>query len=133
MSAKPEVTEFGAIDKTAGQVAAHRDEWAALPIRRKIDYLKELRSRTNEVAEQWVTAAAEAKRIPLDSPLVGEEWISGPWALIKGLNVLVRSLEALEKGLPTFDPDSVRTGPDGQVVVDVFPSNLFDRLVLSGF
>lgn len=133
MSAKAEVTEFGLIDETVASLAANKDRWAKLSIRRKVAYLKNLRSKTDEVAERWVDAAAKAKRIPADSPLVGEEWISGPWALIRALSVLIRSLEALDKGEPTFDPDSVRTRPDGQVIVDVFPATFFDRLVLSGF
>jgi aldehyde dehydrogenase (NAD(P)+) len=133
VSAEADLTGFGAIDTTVASLAAHKDKWATLPIRRKIEYLKELRSNTDEVAERWVEAAADAKRIPRDSPLVGEEWISGPWAVIKALGVLIRALGALDKGQPTFDPRSVRARPDGQVVVDVFPSTFFDRLVLSGF
>jgi aldehyde dehydrogenase (NAD(P)+) len=133
VTAKTDRIGFSAIDKTVASLAAHKDKWATLPIRRKIEYLKELTSKTDEAAERWVAAAASAKRIPQDSPLVGEEWISGPWALIKALGVLIRSLEALDKGQPTYDPRSVRTRADGQVVVDVFPSTFFDRMVLSGF
>ena len=121
------------LDETVATLTQHKDEWATLAIRRKIDYLELLRDKTDEVAERWVAAAAKAKKIPADSPLVGEEWISGPWALIKGLNVLIRSLDALNQGTTTYDARAVRERADGQVVVDVFPSNFFDRLVLSGF
>ncbi len=121
------------IDGTVATLARHKTEWATLPIRRKIAYLEELRARTDEVAERWVNAAVDAKQIPRDSPLVGEEWISGPWALLKGLSVLVRTLEAIDKGGPTFNPNAVHTRPEGQVVVDVFPGTLFDRLLLSGY
>jgi aldehyde dehydrogenase (NAD(P)+) len=121
------------LDQTLAVLTQHKDEWASLPIRRKIDFLEQLRDNTDEVAERWVSAAANAKRITADSPLVGEEWISGPWALLKGLNVLIRSLDALGKGKTTYDPRAVRERPDGQVVVGVFPSNFFDRLALSGF
>jgi aldehyde dehydrogenase (NAD(P)+) len=121
------------INSTIATLALHKDEWARLPIRRKITYLEELRARTDKFAESWVNAAVEAKRIPRDSPLVGEEWMSGPWAVLKGLSVLVRSLEAIERGEPTFNPDAVHTRPDGQVVVDVFPATPLDRILLSGF
>src|SRR5205823_7006677 len=87
----------------------------------------------DEVAARWVDAAAKAKRIPSDSPLGGEEWLSGPWALLKGLNVLISTLEKIENGKPVVANDSVRTASNGQVVVDVFPTSLFDRLLLSGF
>ncbi|HLE56124.1 MAG TPA: aldehyde dehydrogenase family protein, partial [Rhodothermia bacterium] len=120
------------IDNTVGRLTGHKDEWATLRIRHKIEYLDKLKSKTDDLAERWVDAAVAAKRIPHDSPLVGEEWISGPWALLKALSVLIRTLEALDKGQPTFDPGRVHTRPNGQVVVDVFPSSFLDRLVLSG-
>lgn len=120
------------IDNTVATLARHKDEWATLPIRRKTAHLKELRIKADEIAERWVNAAVEAKRIPRDSPLVGEEWISGPWALLRGLNVLIGTLEKLDKGEAPFSDGAVHTRPDGQVVVDVFPGSLFDRLLLSG-
>jgi len=120
-------------DRTLEILAAHKDEWARLPIRRKIQYLEQLRIKTDEVAERWVNAAVRAKRIPVDSPLVGEEWISGPWALLKGVSVLIRTLTSIERGETPYDAGAVHTLPDGQVVVDVFPVTLYDRLLLSGF
>jgi aldehyde dehydrogenase (NAD(P)+) len=121
------------LDRTIAILSDHKDEWAKLAVRRKIEYLNELRKKTNDIAERWVNAAVAAKRIPYDSPLVGEEWLSGPWALLKGLNVLVRALNAVDRGEATFDRSAVRTRANGQVIVDVFPANLFDRIVLSGF
>ncbi len=121
------------IDQTVSGLVKRKDEWATLSIARKIQYLEELRARTDVVAQRWVDAAVKAKKIPSDSPLVGEEWLSGPWALLKGLNVLIGTLEKIEKGKPVVADESVRTASNGQVVVDVFPTNLFDRLLLSGF
>jgi len=121
------------IDRTVTMLAQHRDEWATLPIAQKVNYLQELRSKADEVAERWVNAAVKAKRIPSDSPLVGEEWMSGPWALQKGLSVLIRTLKAVDKSKSPYEVDSLHTRPDGQLVVDVFPRSLFDRLLLSGF
>ena len=69
------------LDQIVTTLAEHKDEWATLPIARKVSSLEELRGRVDEVAERWVDAAVRAKRIPVDSPLVGEEWMSGPWAL----------------------------------------------------
>jgi aldehyde dehydrogenase (NAD(P)+) len=121
------------LDQIVTALAEHKDEWATLRIAQKVKYLEELRGRVDEVAERWVNAAVKAKRIPSDSPVVGEEWMSGPWALQKGLSVLVRSLKAVAKGEPTYDADSLHTRPDCQLVVDVFPRSFFDRLLLSGF
>ena len=132
MNNLPDATASRAIDKTVSSLQQHKDEWAILPVRHKLAYLEGLRAKTDEVAERWVDAAVKAKCIPSDSPLVGEEWISGPWALLKGLNVLIGTLEKLHKGESLLSDGAVHTRADGQVVVDVFPRSLFDRLLLSG-
>jgi aldehyde dehydrogenase (NAD(P)+) len=121
------------MNETIQKLVEHKDEWARLPIARKIRYLEELRTKTDDVATRWVDAAVKAKRIPSDSPVVGEEWMSGPWALLKGLNVLIRTLEKINNEEPIVADDSIRTTADGQVIVDVFPTSLFDKLLLSGF
>ena len=121
------------IDQSIATLVQHKDEWATLPIRRKIGHLQEMRQKTDDVAERWVNAAVKAKRIPDGSPLAGEEWMSGPWALQRGLGQLSHTLTALEKGESPLPRGAVHTRADGQVVVDVFPANLFDRLLLSKF
>jgi aldehyde dehydrogenase (NAD(P)+) len=122
------------IDQSVATLVQHKDEWATLPISRKLIHLDEMRTKTDEIAERWVDAAVRAKRIPAESPLAGEEWMSGPWALLRGLNQLTRTLAALDKHQPLpFPRGAVHTRPDGQVVVDVFPSSLFDRLLLNRF
>ena len=121
------------IDQSIATLVQHKDEWAALPKPEKIAHLQEMRRKTDDVAERWVDAAVRAKRIPTDSPIAGEEWMSGPWALQRGLSQLSRTLAALAKGESPIPPGAVHTRPDGQVVVDVFPVSLFDKLLLSRF
>jgi len=111
----------------------HKNHWARLPAAKKIPYLIRMRRATGAVAERWVRAAAQAKGIPADSPLVGEEWMSGPWALAFALNRLIETMRAIARdGAPALDPKAVRTRTGGQVVVDVFPLNLYDRLLVNG-
>ncbi len=126
-------TPTTAIDGTLATLVAHKDEWARLPLARKIQYLKEMRPKIAAVAEEWVAAAVKAKQIAPDSPLTGEEWTSGPWAVLYGLNRLVESLEAIDKtGKPELKASAIRTKADGQVVVRVFPNSLYDRVLISG-
>ena len=70
------------IDQAVNELADNKQTWARLPIAEKRELLAEVRSRTDRVAQRWVGAAVQAKGIPADSPLVGEEWASGPWALV---------------------------------------------------
>ena len=44
----------------------------------RIQLLGQTKDEVWAVADKWVDAAASAKQIPVESPLVGEEWLSGP-------------------------------------------------------
>jgi aldehyde dehydrogenase (NAD(P)+) len=112
---------------------AHKNQWAGLPVRDKLTYLRRLREKSDQAAERWVNASVFAKRIPARSNLVGEEWTSGPWAMLHTLNGLIRTFEALvEDKSPLSRAGPIHTRLNGQVVVQVFPLDLYDRLLLSG-
>ena len=85
------------LDKAIAALNTHKDEWARLPIAEKIPLFQGLSIKTAEVAENWAAVAAQAKSIPENSPLVGEEWTSGPWALIYGIESMVGTLQSLDK------------------------------------
>ncbi len=119
------------LDKAVAALNTHKDEWARLPIAEKIPLFQGATKKTAEVADNWVAAAVKAKSIPEDSPLVGEEWASGPWALIYGIESMVGTLQSLDKGKnPPIG--KVRTRPGGQLIADIFPYNIYHRLLLSG-
>jgi aldehyde dehydrogenase (NAD(P)+) len=121
------------LDRDLKVLAAHKQTWAMLPIGEKIALLTAVKRETAKVAERWVGAAAVHKGIPESSPLVGEEWASGPWALLYGLSQYIHTLGEIEQhGRPRIPKSAVRRARNGQVVVDVFPSSLYDRLLLSG-
>lgn len=119
------------IDEQIANLQAHKHEWAKLAIRKKRDYAIHILNKTNEIAERWVTAAARAKGLPADSPLMGEEWVSGPWAMIQYLSQIEKTLASLAKGEIRMPPGT-RTRPDGQLIAEMFPLKLLDQLILSG-
>ena len=126
-------TANDALERDLEELAAHKQTWATLPIAKKIELLTAVKRETAKVAERWVAAAASHKGIPETSPLVGEEWASGPWALLYGLSQFIHTLGEIERhGRPRIARRAVRRARSGQVVVDVFPSSLYDRLLLSG-
>jgi aldehyde dehydrogenase (NAD(P)+) len=121
------------LDKAVAVLGEQKDTWAQLPIGEKIGFLRGLRRRTGEVADRWVEAAVRAKGIPLGSPWAGEEWLSGPYAFLYAINAIEKTMQALARGrVPDLKPGTVRVRPDGQLVVQVFPADLHDRLLLSG-
>ncbi len=121
------------LDRQVARLQAEKDTWAKLPIARKVALLHSLVRRTGACAERWTHAALDAKGLPHNSPLAGEEWTSGPWALMYGAKHYASTLEDIAtRGGPRLKPGSVRTRPDGQVIVKVFPQSAYDSLLLSG-
>ncbi len=78
--------------------------------------------------------ALEAKGIPLHSPESAEEWLAGPLIVLRNLRLLRQSLKEIARyGVPEIRPEKIRIRPNSQVVVEVFPDTIFDRLLYKGF
>lgn len=126
-------TDTSEIDAVLARLRVTKRTWVALPVAEKAALVTQLVQDVARVAPRWVAAAAAAKGLAADSPLVGEEWAAGPWALLYAANHYARSLREIARdGKPALARGAVRTRPDGQVVVDVFPETYHDRLLLNG-
>lgn len=121
-----------AIDAALKTLAENRTRWARLPLPTKIFLLDDLRRRVGTVSAAWVTAATSAKEIDPDSPIVGEEWTSGPYAVASAAGAIAETLHRVEAGVPVLSGIDVRPVADDQIAVRVFPISKDDRLLLSG-
>ena len=121
------------IDEYLSELTAASGRWATAPIREKIDFLQRSRELVLANAADWVAAAVRAKQLPDGSPLEGEEWTSGPYAVLSWIAAMEETLTALSKGVSPLDGFVVRQRPDGQTVVDVYPHNLQEKLLLNGY
>jgi acyl-CoA reductase-like NAD-dependent aldehyde dehydrogenase len=122
-----------ALDAAVATLRAHKDAWANLPVTTKIGHLAAMREHTGALAGRWVAAAAHAKGLSPGSPLVGEEWLSGPWGLLHYLDRLITSLRAVaRRRTPRLRRGGIRARPDGQLIAEVFPQTVADRLLFSG-
>ena len=79
-------TASAELDQVVSALQRQKQRWARLPIAEKVTLLRRLVQDTARCAERWVEAACQAKGIPAGSPLAGEEWTSGPWALMYATN-----------------------------------------------
>jgi len=123
---------FSELDRSLHRLKDAAPRWARLPITQKIAALESIRDATSRESRRWAQTAAHAKGVA-GTPQAGEEWISGPWALLYALNRYLTTLREIDTtGSPHIAPSRVRTRPDGQVVVDVFPNSIYDALLLSG-
>ena len=80
------------MDAAIQTLQAHKDAWVTLGIDERISLLDRLIKDFATLADRMVAACCEAKGIAADSPLVGEEWSIGPFAILKNLCQLQRSL-----------------------------------------
>lgn len=108
-----------------------KDRWAATSIAKRIELLQAIKDALFRIAPGWAETAARKKLIPAGSPLAGEEWISGPYALMSACNALMLTLSQLpNKGFLSHLP--LRRLTNGQIGVRVMPHSIWDRLLLSG-
>ena len=107
--------------------------WAQTPLLERRDLLLAVGGLGNAHAEEWVRVAAGIKGLEASSPLVGEEWISGPYMTIASIQALAETLRQLAAGASPLAPYETKAAPGGRLSVPVFPHTLFDRLLLSGF
>lgn len=121
------------LDQLLDGLSAHAGEWVRTPLADKRALLDQVRTRAADVAEAWVASACRAKSIPADSPLAGEEWTSGPYALISYVRALGETLDQLAAGKNPLDGTSVQSRPGGRLGVPVLPFNAVERLVFNGF
>ena len=128
-----EPTSQSSIDEALSVLQDHKQEWASMPIGERIDLLEELRDGVVREAERWIRAALEAKGITPGSASEAEEWLGGPAMVARNVALLIRSLRDIERhGVPQL-PKPAYTLPDGQVVAPVFPTDLWDKLLFTGF
>jgi len=113
------------------ELTASRDDWARTSVSERIQILAEIKDRLIDVAEDWALTAARYKQIPDGSPLVGEEWISGPYTLMAACNGYIETLSRLEQK-SFVDELPVRFVSDEQIAVRVLPHSVWDHLLLSG-
>lgn len=108
-----------------------KDRWAGTSTAKRIEILTAIKDCLMAVTDDWAKAAAKAKGIPEGSPLLGEEYISGPYAVMSCCNGLIDTLSKME-GKTFLDGLKTRRLPTGQTAVRVVPHSIWDRLLISG-
>lgn len=119
------------IDQAVAELKTNAQKWAQTSAQERIALLAAVRDRLIEVAPAWAEEAARQKQIPAGSPLVGEEWISGPYAIMGACNQLIHTLSEMD-GKGYLDKIPLRESVTGQVVAGIVPHSIWDRLLLSG-
>ena len=125
----PSTTDFESIDLALLNLQQRKQDWEQVSIPERLAYLRTCLDATLTVAEAWKTAACQAKGIDPESTLSGEELIAGPISTVRNIRLLMTSLAA--NG--ALIPPKFTCRADGQLVAQVLPRNLLDRVLWLGY
>jgi aldehyde dehydrogenase (NAD(P)+) len=107
--------------------------WSATPLAERATLLARVQAAMSGSAERWAITASAIKGLPKGSPLVGEEWTSGPYATLAGVGTLANTVASLASGVSPLAKATFGAGPGGRVTVPVLPANQLEGALMHGF
>ncbi len=123
--------ENPAIEQSLEKLVSTKDDWVKLSVGKKIEILKEILLNLKSYADEWVEQEIINQKLDPVSNIVGEEWGGSIQALGSLLNGYIETLELINKGkLPDLKYSSKST--DQQLVIDIFPRDLMDSVIMKG-
>ncbi|HEY5230079.1 MAG TPA: aldehyde dehydrogenase family protein, partial [Galbitalea sp.] len=121
------------LDATIARLASNEKSFAALSVADRAKLLDAVHATVADSAADWVDAAARIKRLDSDSPYVGEEWISGPYAVLASLAVLSGALKAISAGKSPLAGRKFGRAPGNRVSISVLPGSTQEAILFNGF
>ncbi len=121
------------LDAAIAELHAGNARWAALSHLERARLLVETFSTVGGVAERWADAAARAKGLPPDAQAAGEEWLTGPYALLDGTSAYAEALLGLAARGSTLGGARFRRAPGDRVAVRVLPEGAQQWVLFNGF
>jgi len=121
------------LDAAIIELASGATRWARTPLSERAALMGAVHAAMTGAAQEWAETAAAIKGLHRSSQLVGEEWISGPYAGLSGVGTLAQSIAALAAGKSPLANSRLGTAPGGRVIVPVLPTNGHEWLLLHGF
>ncbi|WP_411129159.1 hypothetical protein [Streptomyces sp. x-19] len=132
-TSQPSTEQVRELGRAVDDFVRGETAWAGCDRAKRRELLHQIHAATTQHAAAWVHAAVAHKKLPKDSPPVGEEWITGPYPVQTSLGALAASVEALEESRSPVDGFSFGRAPGGRVSVRVLPHSIWDQLLLNGF
>ncbi len=126
------MTSIDELQPTLSRLREGAAAWVTLPLPEKRALLRAVRASTLAAAPAWVDAACAVKGIDPSSPAAGEEWSSGPYALITMTSALEKTLRTIERGRSPLDGIELGIAPGGRTTLGVYPY-LAKDVVLQGY
>ncbi|MEM1448646.1 MAG: aldehyde dehydrogenase family protein [Planctomycetota bacterium] len=125
-------TEPAAQDAALADLRRGAERWAGLDLDARIAALDAVRESVARVGERWAHTGCRMQGIPIDTPAEAEEWLGGPYSVLRVVVLLTRALKDVrDRGRPGL-PGVARQRPDGQIEVPVYPTDPVDRILFRG-
>jgi hypothetical protein len=129
---RPDPRIRAGLERAIEELKPARDRWPHESAGRRLLLVEELSASFRAVVREWVAASLAREGLRAGRPEAAEEWLTGPYFVLRNLHLLRRALNDIaEHGHPLV-PGRVTTRPDGQVVAEVFPERRSDRLFFPG-
>ena len=122
-----------ALDQAIFELSAGERTWRALSIAQRVTLLRAVRRNVGALAAEWADTAAAAKGLTAGHPLRGEEWMSGPYAVLGALDAYIATLNRIAQGRNPLDGITIDRAPGGRTRIHAFPLSADDRMLLAGF
>lgn len=132
-SAAPSSAKWDGLDIALADLVDGSAQWAAMTLVQRASLLAETHSTMAAQARRWATRARDIKGLDAGSQLVGEEWISGPYAALAGVGALAHSVAELAAGRSPLAGIKTGTAPGNRVSIPVLPHTAYEALLLHGF
>jgi aldehyde dehydrogenase (NAD(P)+) len=128
-----EPEQRASLDKAIAELSEGANRWSTTPLAQRAALLAAVHAATSASSERWATTASDIKGLPAGSPLVGEEWITGPYAALAGVGSLAESVASLAGGVSPLAKTTFGAGPGRRVTVPVLPANGLEWVLMNGF
>lgn len=119
------------LDEMVARLKQAAPGFVRLSLRERIALARSMQAGYLRIARRSVEAACAAKGISANNPVAGEEWASGPWAVVRQLRLVIESLEAIER-TGTTPVGKLGHTADGRLTVGIFPGNRIDGILFAG-
>lgn len=119
-------TPTAELERLVARLRDRADAWVQLPRKDKVVLLRQVMKNLQAEGPAWAETLCRIKGLQFHSPDAGEAWLDGPVVLARNLRQYIELLEA--EGRPQHA--GLRQRKDGQWIAQVFPRNLFDKLLL---
>jgi aldehyde dehydrogenase (NAD(P)+) len=121
------------LDADIAALGAAEQDWGRLSVADRADLLDQIHEATASVAEDWATAASTFKGLDPVSQSVGEEWQSGPYAVLLSTTLLAKTLRSIARGVSPIAKSKIGTAPGNRVTIEVLPSSALEGVLYHGY